>query len=143
MEGALAGRAAVRLPVGGRVVSEGRTGRRAGRRPNRDRRQRAGPQVAAGDGERYRESIESWSDVFHDLIRRGLCETQLVIGHGALGLWVPVRDVLPAARHQHCSCHKMLNVLDPGASSPKGKPCCGTSATRIEPTGSRVSARGE
>ena len=62
--------------------------------------------------EGYRESAESWRDVLRDLVRRGLPEVRLLIGDGALGLWAGVRDVYPEARHQHCWCHKMLNVLD-------------------------------
>ncbi len=62
--------------------------------------------------EGYRESTESWRDVLRDLVRRGLQDTKLVIGDGALGLWAAVREVLPQARHQYCWCHKMLNVLD-------------------------------
>lgn len=62
--------------------------------------------------EGYRESTESWREVLRDLVRRGLQDTKLVIGDGALGLWAAVRDVLPDARHQYCWCHKMLNVLD-------------------------------
>ena len=62
--------------------------------------------------EGYRESAESWRDVLRDLVRRGLTAVRLLIGDGALGLWAGVRDVYPEARHQHCWCHKMLNVLD-------------------------------
>lgn len=62
--------------------------------------------------EGYRESTESWQDVLRDLVRRGLKDTKLVIGDGALGLWAAVRAVYPTARQQHCWCHKMLNVLD-------------------------------
>ena len=62
--------------------------------------------------EGYRESAESWRDVLRDLVRRGVSEVALIIGDGALGLWAGVRDVYPAARQQHCWCHKMLNVLD-------------------------------
>lgn len=62
--------------------------------------------------EGYRESTESWREVLRDLVRRGVRETKLVIGDGALGLWAAVRDVFPQARHQHCWCHKLLNVVD-------------------------------
>lgn len=62
--------------------------------------------------EGYRESTESWREILRDLVRRGLEDTRLVIGDGALGLWAAVREVLPQAHHQYCWCHKMLNVLD-------------------------------
>ncbi len=62
--------------------------------------------------EGYRESTESWREVLRDLVRRGLKNTKLVIGDGALGLWAAVREVLPQARHQYCWCHKLLNVVD-------------------------------
>jgi len=62
--------------------------------------------------EGYRESMESWREVLRDLKHRGVRDVRLVIGDGALGLWSAVRAVYPEARHQHCWCHKMLNVLD-------------------------------
>jgi transposase-like protein len=62
--------------------------------------------------EGYRESRESWRDVLRDLRRRGLKDVRLFIGDGGLGLWAAVDEVYPAARHQLCWCHKMLNVLD-------------------------------
>lgn len=62
--------------------------------------------------EGYRESRESWRDVLRDLRRRGLKDVRLFVGDGGLGLWAAVEEVYPAARHQLCWCHKMLNVLD-------------------------------
>lgn len=48
--------------------------------------------------EGYRESTESWKEVLRDLQSRGLEETKLVIGDGALGLWATVRKIYPGAR---------------------------------------------
>jgi len=62
--------------------------------------------------EGYRESRESWRDVLRDLRRRGLTTVRLFVGDGGLGLWAAVEEIYPAARHQLCWCHKMLNVLD-------------------------------
>jgi putative transposase len=62
--------------------------------------------------EGYRESAESWRDVFRDLKRRGLRWIGLVIGDGIGGLWKALRDVYPVARQQRCWVHKMRNVVD-------------------------------
>lgn len=62
--------------------------------------------------EGYRESEESWTDLFHDLKRRGVKWLGLVIGDGIDGLWKAVRTVFPMSRRQRCWLHKMRNVLD-------------------------------
>ena len=62
--------------------------------------------------EGYRESRESWRDVLRSLRRRGLKKVRLFIGDGGLGLWAAVDAIYPAARHQLCWCHKIVNVLD-------------------------------
>ena len=62
--------------------------------------------------EGYRESFESWCDVFRDLKRRGLRWIGLVIADGVPGLWKAQGDVFPMARRQRCLVHKMRNVLD-------------------------------
>ncbi len=49
----------------------------------------------------YRESAKSWKEVLRDLKSRGLEDTRLIIGNGALGLWAAVREVYPGAREQH------------------------------------------
>ena len=62
----------------------------------------------------YRESAESWSVVFKDLVQRGLTAPWLIIGDGALGLWKAVDDI-PSFQHtrtQRCWVHKIANVLD-------------------------------
>jgi transposase-like protein len=62
--------------------------------------------------EGYRESTDSWKMVLHDLKERGLEDTRLFIGDGALGLWAAVSEVYPHADNQRCWCHKMRNVLN-------------------------------
>ena len=60
----------------------------------------------------YRESTDSWADVLRDLRDRGLAAPLLAVGDGALGLWAALDQVFPAARHQRCWNHRVLNVLD-------------------------------
>jgi transposase-like protein len=62
--------------------------------------------------EGYRESAESWRDVFRSLKKRGLRWLGLVIADGLDGVWKAVRDVYPQAGQQRCWVHKMRNVLD-------------------------------
>lgn len=62
--------------------------------------------------EGYRESAESWREVFRDLKRRGVRWIGLIIADGLPGLWKAQRDVFPTARRQRCLVHKMRNVLD-------------------------------
>ena len=54
--------------------------------------------IAVEDG--YRESAESWKTVLRDLKRRGMRPPVVVVGDGALGFWVAVRDVWPKTREQ-------------------------------------------
>ena len=62
--------------------------------------------------EGYRESEESWKDLFRDLKNRGVSWIGLIVGDGIQGLWKTVREVFPGARHQRCWVHKMRNILD-------------------------------
>lgn len=62
--------------------------------------------------EGYRESADSWREVFRDLKRRGVKWIGLVIADGVPGLWKAQRDLFPLARRQRCWVHKMRNVLD-------------------------------
>ena len=62
--------------------------------------------------EGYRESEESWTDLFRDLKRRGVKWLGLLVGDGIGGLWKAVRTVFPMTRQQRCWVHKMRNVLD-------------------------------
>ncbi len=77
--------------------------------------------LAVEDG--YRESTESWSGVFRDLKRRGLNESKLVVGDGALGAWAALRDVYPGAGEQRCWFHAAGNVIDclPKRLQPRAK----------------------
>ncbi len=60
----------------------------------------------------YRESIESWSDIFRDLKARGLGAPRLLIADGNAAIWGAARQVWPEAGEQRCWNHKMRNVLD-------------------------------
>jgi len=66
--------------------------------------------LAVRDG--YRESEESWAQVFRDLRDRGMNEPKLMCGDGALGAWAALRTVFPTTREQRCWVHKTANVLD-------------------------------
>jgi putative transposase len=60
----------------------------------------------------YRESEESWSEVFHDLKRRGLKWIGMMIADGVPGLWNALRDAFPTAQRRRRWVHKMRNILD-------------------------------
>ena len=77
--------------------------------------------LAVEDG--YRESEDSWAQVFRDLKDRGMNEPRLVTGDGALGAWAALRDVLPGTQQQRCWVHKTANVLDalPKRLQPRAK----------------------
>jgi transposase-like protein len=62
--------------------------------------------------EGYRESEESWKEVFRDLKKRGVNWIGLVVGDGLKGLWKAVREYFPHAHRQRCWVHKMRNILD-------------------------------
>lgn len=62
--------------------------------------------------EGYRESEQSWTDLFQDLRDRGVQWIGLVIGDGIEGLWKAVREKYPRAYRQRWWVHRMRNVLD-------------------------------
>ena len=62
--------------------------------------------------EGYRESTESWREVFRDLKRRGLQWIGMMIADGVPGWWKALRDAFPTTRRQRCWVHKMRNILD-------------------------------
>ncbi len=64
--------------------------------------------IALSEG--LRESTESWDDLLRDCRRRGMHDPELVVGDGAMGLWMALAEVFPAARHQRCWVHKARNV---------------------------------
>ena len=71
----------------------------------------------------YRESTESWAEVFRDLMARGLGEPKLLVADGNPGIWAAAAQVWPGAREQRCWNHKMRNVLDrlPKREQPEAK----------------------
>lgn len=62
--------------------------------------------------EGYRESTESWKDVFRSLRERGMTPPFLAIGDGCLGAWTALGEIFPTTRHQQRWAHRALNVLD-------------------------------
>ena len=60
-----------------------------------------------------RESAQSWRELLVDIKTRGLAITpELATGDGALGFWKALEEVSPTTRHQRCTVHKTVNVLD-------------------------------
>ena len=60
-----------------------------------------------------RESAQSWRELLVDLKARGLTVApELATGDGALGFWKALDAVSPTTRHQRCTVHKTVNVLD-------------------------------
>lgn len=62
--------------------------------------------------EGYRESMESWREVFRSLKKRGAKFLGLVIADGMDGVWKALREVYPRSQEQRCWVHKMRNVID-------------------------------
>ena len=58
------------------------------------------------------ESTQSWREVLLRLTIRGLNAPKLAIGDGAIGVWVAMDEVYPAARQQRCRQHQTINVLN-------------------------------
>ncbi len=50
----------------------------------------------------YRESTESWAEVFRDLKARGLGTPKLVMADGNAAIWGAAREVWPEAAEQRC-----------------------------------------
>jgi len=60
-----------------------------------------------------RESTQSWRELLVDLKARGLAVApELATGDGALGFWKALEEVSPTTRHQRCTVHKTVNVLN-------------------------------
>jgi len=60
-----------------------------------------------------RESAQSWRELLVDLKARGLAVApELATGDGALGFWKALEEVSPTTRHQRCTVHKTVNVMD-------------------------------
>ena len=62
--------------------------------------------------EGYRESRESWKEIWQGVQERGMAAPLLVIGDGIPGLWDAIAALYPTARDQRCWKHKMRNVVD-------------------------------
>ena len=60
----------------------------------------------------YRESSDSWKQVFWSLMKRGMNVPTAVIADGGLGLWAALRDLGWTCKEQRCWNHKIRNVRD-------------------------------
>ena len=60
----------------------------------------------------YRESTDSWAEVFRNLKARGLGAPKLLMADGNQAIWGAARQVWPEVAEQRCWNHKMRNVLD-------------------------------
>ncbi|MGH7746741.1 MAG: IS256 family transposase, partial [Candidatus Dormibacteria bacterium] len=58
------------------------------------------------------ESEQSWSELFADLVRRGINAPALLIADGAHGLWAAADEIFAGTAQQRCWKHKIENVLD-------------------------------
>ena len=76
--------------------------------------------IAVVDG--YRESAQSWRELFGQLKRMGLTTPpKLAIGDGSLGFWVALQEEYGTVAHQRCWVHKTANVLDKMPKSVQAK----------------------
>ena len=57
------------------------------------------------------ESLESWTQVFEDLVRRGLTRVEYVVADDHAGLVTALRRFFPTAAHQRCQVHYLRNAL--------------------------------
>jgi putative transposase len=58
-----------------------------------------------------RESHEDWLELGRDLIARGLAAPMLIVADGAPGLIKAVEQCWPHSDRQHCSVHRLRNLL--------------------------------
>jgi transposase-like protein len=58
-----------------------------------------------------RESKEDWLELGRDLIGRGLPAPRLVVADGAPGLIAAAGEIWPRADRQHCTVHRLRNLL--------------------------------
>ena len=58
-----------------------------------------------------RESYEDWQALGRDLIARGLGAPMLIVADGAPGLVKAIERCWPASDRQHCSVHRVRNLL--------------------------------
>ncbi len=59
-----------------------------------------------------RESTRAWTELLEDLRRRGLGAPLLIITDGGGGLLAAVDACFPGVARQHCTKHKLANVLE-------------------------------
>jgi putative transposase len=57
------------------------------------------------------ESLESWTMVFEDLVRRGLRGVRYAVSDEHQGLVLALRRFFPEAAHQRCQVHYLRNAL--------------------------------
>ena len=62
--------------------------------------------------EAFSESEQSWSELFADLVARGMNAPALLIADGAHGLWAAASENFAGTAQQRCWNHKITNVLD-------------------------------
>jgi putative transposase len=73
----------------------------------------AGKKELVGFQVGVRERAQGWRERLVDLKARGLgIAPELATGDGALGFWKALEEVSPTTRHQRCTVHKTVNVLD-------------------------------
>ena len=60
----------------------------------------------------YRESKESWREVFRDLKARGLEAPKFQVADGLAGLWAAASEVWPETSQGRCWNHRIANVLN-------------------------------
>jgi putative transposase len=61
----------------------------------------------------FRESAQSWREMFCDMKARGLAHAPAIaVGDGALGFWKALEEVFPSTQAQRCLVHKTANVLN-------------------------------
>lgn len=60
----------------------------------------------------YRESTESWKEVFWSLMKRGMNVPKAVVADGGLGLWAAIGELGWRCKEQRCWNHKICNVRD-------------------------------
>jgi putative transposase len=57
------------------------------------------------------ESLESWTMVFEDLVRRGLRDVRYAVSDEHQGLVIALRRFFPDVAHQRCQVHYLRNAL--------------------------------
>lgn len=60
----------------------------------------------------FRESSESWTEVFRDLSARGIGVPRLMVADGNPAIWSATGQIWPETSEQRCWNHKTMNVLD-------------------------------